>query len=227
MCEGGINDGYTYISTLGKSVVDYIITSHDCLTKCKSFNVFTMNFLNEKCNTTQMLSTRCKLPDHSILLVELEILGVVQRDVENSTNMTSNRKYNFNRVDEKFLNNDDWNVTASNLIEQVIRLDQSQDAVNEVYAEFCNSVNNEMDKYICHAERNSNMKRPKHPKPFWNEKLYVLWKEANAAGKEYSKYVGLREVKECLRQEYQRKQKLFDKEIRKAEKPTIIRKSGI
>ncbi len=44
-CLNPENDNFTYISQQGRSVVDYIITPHDCFDKCSSFHVYSMNEL--------------------------------------------------------------------------------------------------------------------------------------------------------------------------------------
>ncbi len=53
---------FTYLSDKGRSVVDYIVTTHDCLEKCFSFNIYTMNELSDKCNIAPLISTNCKVP---------------------------------------------------------------------------------------------------------------------------------------------------------------------
>ena len=63
-------DNYTCVSGRGKSVVDYIITPHDCLGECSECEVELTNDLLEKYDCMSLLSSTCKAPDHSLLTVK-------------------------------------------------------------------------------------------------------------------------------------------------------------
>ena len=77
------NNNYTSISTKGKAVVDYMLTFHDCLDKCKLFNVITMSDIIEELNIQSIISERCKPPDHSILTVAVDCLHEFLSNTEN------------------------------------------------------------------------------------------------------------------------------------------------
>ncbi len=68
-----LNDNFTYISDKGKSVLDYIITPHNCLDKCGSFKVHTMYEVCVKYNLAHYISHNCKLPYHSIVHVDFKV----------------------------------------------------------------------------------------------------------------------------------------------------------
>ncbi len=52
-------DDYTFISHLGKSVVDYIAVNHEALQFCTKFEVVTMTECLDKFNLYQYLSNIC------------------------------------------------------------------------------------------------------------------------------------------------------------------------
>ena len=66
-----LNDNFTCVSTKGKSVVDYIITSHGDISCCKSFQVLTMNDVNAIFANDDIYVN--KLSDHSILITEIDV----------------------------------------------------------------------------------------------------------------------------------------------------------
>ena len=60
-------DNYTSLLTRDKSVVDYIITPHDCFTFCKSVKVDLVNDIIDSYKLTELIGERCRPPDHSVL----------------------------------------------------------------------------------------------------------------------------------------------------------------
>ena len=56
----------TFVSTRGKSVVDFIAVPHENIVLCKSLVVNTMSDLLEKYNLYGQSSENCKVSDHSV-----------------------------------------------------------------------------------------------------------------------------------------------------------------
>ncbi len=83
------NDNYTFLSTNGKSVVDYFFVPHDCLAKCKNFKVTAIDDVMNMFNLQSMLNDKCKKPDHSI--IEVEVLIDIQ---PNNVSETEHDLYN-------------------------------------------------------------------------------------------------------------------------------------
>ena len=90
-------DNYTCFNRNGCSIVDYIITDYDSLDKCKKCKVFSINeIINENNNLKSMISSSCKVPDHSVVMVEFEYVCQVKDQHETSTQCTPiYRKYSF------------------------------------------------------------------------------------------------------------------------------------
>ena len=59
-------DNFTVLSTLGKSVVDYVIVQSNCFEKYNHFKVATMLDALDELN----IPTNSSVPDHSLLLWE-------------------------------------------------------------------------------------------------------------------------------------------------------------
>ena len=101
-------DNFTCFNRNGCSIVDYIITDYDSLNKCKKCKVFSVNeIINENNKLESMISSSCKVPDHSVIMVEFEYVCQVKDHHESSTQCGSiYRKYSFQNLNDNFLNND-------------------------------------------------------------------------------------------------------------------------
>ena len=64
-------DNYTFISTKGKPVVDYICVPIDTFKNVKNFKVFTVQFTAEKCKLHEFIGEKSKL--HSFIYCEYSI----------------------------------------------------------------------------------------------------------------------------------------------------------
>ena len=60
------NDNYTFVSTRGTSIVDYIISPHDCVKQVQSCHVDLCADIVSELRLEQLLSDRCKTPDHTL-----------------------------------------------------------------------------------------------------------------------------------------------------------------
>ncbi len=68
-------DNFTCISGRGKSVVDFIITQHDCFYKCTDFKVLTSNEVIDQFNLQALIGAKCKPPDHSIVTCSFQTMN--------------------------------------------------------------------------------------------------------------------------------------------------------
>ncbi len=69
------NYGYTFVSTRGTSVVDYVLVPHEKYKECTAFEVTPCNKLVEQHSLLHLLSEKSKLPDHSVLTLMFGIKG--------------------------------------------------------------------------------------------------------------------------------------------------------
>ena len=94
---------YTFVSSRGKSVIDYIITEHCTLPDIIEFKIHQCTDIIDQFNLRNFISSTCKVPDHAILSVSLSLFKdyqmrtSVKTYVEN-TPTKKRRIYDFNSV---------------------------------------------------------------------------------------------------------------------------------
>ncbi len=96
------NDNFTCISTKGKSVVDYLISPHECLKYYKSVEVVTCTDVIDTFSLQGLLNDRCKMPDHSIVLCEIMLtcMATLQGNIvtiQNDENIPKPISYRFEK----------------------------------------------------------------------------------------------------------------------------------
>jgi hypothetical protein len=79
-----------HISLLGRSVVDCIITPHECLRFCESFEVVKCTDAVDKFNLQYLVNNKYKMPDHSILLAKVKVSYIQEHVNYVSANMEPN-----------------------------------------------------------------------------------------------------------------------------------------
>ena len=226
------HNNFTSISPKGKAVVDYMLTFHDCLDNCRSFKVSTMSDVIEKHQLQNLISEQCKPPDHSVLNVSVycehnffrENVGSSQKGCtqtsDTDTTRTFNQKrYRFNEVPATFMSSENWKTAVNNLIDMFINLRKNQDEIDNIYHNFCEVLNNEMNMYLKYTDGSKKMrKRFKNKKPYWNNNLSTLWKEMNQLEKQFLKCKGNKREKNAKRKQFLDARKFFDKELRRCER---------
>ncbi len=101
------------------------------------------------------------------------------------------RRYYFNNVNERFMNNETWDLAMNDIIESLHTNAVSRTKLDEIYSKFCQHIYNEMDSYIRYSDAlEGSRKRLKIPKPFWCDELTHLWKTMHVNEKVYRTYKG-------------------------------------
>ena len=142
-----INNNFTCIPHKGKSVVDYIITPHDCLNKCSNFKVITSNDAIDMCSLSNLISSRCKPPDHSIVSCQFQTLHSLHYEpdgLEENVVDQKDKKYRFQNIAPDFMNNDLWRLAVNDLIDVFSVMQQRQEEIDTAYTQFCNLLYNEI-----------------------------------------------------------------------------------
>ena len=224
-----MND-YTFISTRGLSVVDYVLVPQYVLTRCKYFKVESMSDILNKFNLQKLLSMTCKQPDHSLLSfcflpsvncntqsIEANELQCKQPSIEEQSNYCP-RKFYFTRMKEKFMSNPEWadkiDMAITNLESKVT----SQNHLNSLYDSLCSIIQTEMKEYIPYRGNNQKLnKKFKYSKPYWNEELTKLWKDMSAKEKVFRKFRGHRCIRQSLKKQFEQSRTLFDRVLKKTE----------
>ena len=219
-------DNYTCVSTKGRSVVDYILTTHDNINNITKCQVELTTDLIDSFNSMTLIGTNCRAPDHSMITMELlyssttePVLcenidqGVMSHDSDNSLP----KRYNVKHINDtqEFMNSNDWSNKTEILINQFNNIQESQSYIDTLYGQLLLAVTGEMDNHLPNFENSNLRKRYKHTKPYWNNYLSNLWNEMRVAEKLYIKYKGNRYTKTQLHETFIHKRREFDKHLRK------------
>ena len=113
VCSGRVTpnrDDFTFMSSRGKSVVDYVVIPHSCLDICKSCCVLAVTDVIDKFRCEKLLSSTSKAPDHSIVVSKfifpanvLKVPLAGEKQINLSVN--TKRVYDFSDVKSSFMNN--------------------------------------------------------------------------------------------------------------------------
>ena len=225
------NDNFTFLSTRGRSVVDYIMTPHVCLDMCKTFKVLTCNEIINRYNLQHLINTRSKASDHSMICAEFVCIyntnvtteeTVSVNNVSNNNDILYNNKmYNFKDKPEGFLDNPEWKTQLESIIHKLENNVHNQRMLDSVFKELCECFFSEFDKNLKFRTIGNKRTRKyyKSHKPYWDEELTNNWKAMRENELKYSKYKGkFRFIKQRLLLEFKEQQHIFDKTLRKKER---------
>ena len=220
------NNDYTFVSSRGKSVVDYFIIPHVNLPRCIDFHVHTMTDIIDNFNLKHLISSTCKMPDHSLLLLTFNALStnatmsesVISGSV-NNINHTNMRKYYYNESSDLFMNSEQFRKAVVDIIEHIETSRCSQDDIDNSYSDLCNVIFTEMNNHMTYKDiSRSCKKRFKNKKPYWDKELNIAWNNMRHCEKLFRKS-RISNGRSCkLRNDFYFAQKNFDKMLRKKER---------
>ena len=215
-------NNYTFVSTRGVSVPDYILCPVDNLINCESFKVHLMTDIVNKFGLMPPQS----LPDHSFLVSTFSVSAAMtnyQSLVSNQANNSvpkRNPKKNLSKIDSNFFMSEDIN---NQVLETIMRLEnglKNQQEIDRLWVEVKELFLNEMSK-LPDLPTSSNKKSNKNLKksqPFWNDELEQIWREVCRTERLYTQFTVTSNNqlgwKHHLRSNYKDAQKLFDKKFR-------------
>ncbi len=123
-------DNFTYIGR-GKSVVDYIFCSHDQLEYCSNFQVLTSKDIANTYGLQQLIGEKSKLPDHSLLKVDIKIVCNIEKSESIPTNISTPAiSYNVSNIPNTFMNTEEARLELLELINQLELNRETQQNVN-------------------------------------------------------------------------------------------------
>ena len=218
---------YTNISSIGKSVVDYLLVPHEQLQGITEFKVQTITDLIN----TYGLHGYTKVPDHSLLqfTAKFESERLVGSTISHITSDSgAPRKFKVKEIPENFLNDEivihRINETLHNIQESIDR----KEGADVAYRQFINLMIPEMEEKleVCKRNQNAQTKRKTHKKmskPYWNDELNTKWDVVCKAEREFKKCKNRAEAKR-KRQIFCDKRKEFDKFHRKEKRKYQLHK---
>ena len=209
-------DNYTFLSSRGKSVVDYFLTPHDCLKFCKDFSILTMSEIMLKFDLYKLLSTVCKAPDHSLLTLKFDCtyshLDHNVNSIQGDLNKKRKKFYCFDKKPEGFLHSEIWRTAVLDIISRLEHMNEVQSDLDCIYDDLCKSIFKELDSHFDYKVVGTKSKKKlRLYKPYWNEELSVLWKEMSQAERVFSRCKGSKQEKHQMRMSFKDKQHAFDK----------------
>ena len=183
----------------------------------------------DKFNLQRLISTRCKMSDHSLISTYVNIsYSATSSDTQNNThNLTQShstenpkqRRYRFDNIPPNFRKTEMWSFAINNIINAREQEINSQNYVDNNYNNLCTVLKDEMDKYLKFTECGpSTKKRWKHSKPYWNEELTELWKSMRNKERTYLKFRGDRRNKALHLNNFKHSRHTFDKKLRSCER---------
>lgn len=223
-CINPENDNYTNIKR-GKSVVDYMMIPQDCLSQVTNFRVDLANTLVEKCGACNLIGDSSKVPDHSMLTVNLQCGYNPSNNTSKNNNSNNNdesgqkyKLYRFQNLNSQSLNSPVWQNALRIIIDRLLSDCHEQSVLDDLYDSFCGQLFSELDNCLGYKYVSKKSKKYlKNAKPYWNETLQVLWNEMVAEEKSFSKYRGNnRNIRSDLFVRHKNSQKKFDKALRSA-----------
>ena len=225
------HDDFTYISSRGKSVVDYFIVPHEQINDCKSMDVYTMKNLVNRFNLNSCITDLKHIPDHSVLLAKCSFVcekycedGNVnpKPNQETKCNFSEEHPDYFRRykrnLPEDWMNSSETIQDMLTLIEDALLNRITQNKIDHIYEEFCTLYHNEMKKHLKYIDSlPGGCRRYKlKPKPWWNDGLEQLWKNLVIVERMLKKNITKCKRKNARKQEeYKVTQRKFDKAYRK------------
>ncbi len=167
------NDNFTFISTRGRSVVDYFFTPHECLKQIECCYVDTCSDIISALGIESLLSDECKAPDHSLLSITIQTSPFVQikskmlgaNNYSQSSNASTYPRYKVRNLPADFMNSEQVCNVLLNLIDVINTSRENQNCVDEMYDNLLDVIHNEMKERL--SPLSSNGKRKNTPyKPY-------------------------------------------------------------
>ncbi|VDI50696.1 Hypothetical predicted protein [Mytilus galloprovincialis] len=217
---------FTCISKRGKSVVDYIFTTHENLNSCIDFNVKTMSDITDSLD----LQECSQIPDHSVLQ------AVIKREASVPHNTLLKYPTNLKRIPNKpksyqipndFLNDDNAREKIEQTINKIENALADRRDVDEAYSNLFQLIDSEVISKIghksAHDDQHKITSRKSKYKPYWNENLQEHWENACEQEKVWLKCKICGPKKKHLREHFVTARNDFDKLLRKEKRNYQLR----
>ena len=143
-----------YFTSKGRSIVDYICVPHECVTNCVHFGMHNTKDLITKLNLQGFIGEGCKPPDHAVLELNYRTDFTDEHVTESSLNQNITKRYDFNNISNDFIATPLWAQVCDTPIRRIEGLESTQTHMNDLYADMCSCIFNEMDNNIQYSSPN-------------------------------------------------------------------------
>ena len=138
-----------------------------------------MSFVNSH-TMHELLGDRLCVPDHSVLVayfsVNVDFVHDVTRNTPETETPTQSHRFKLNKIPTYFMDSDISRLALIHIIKQIWYIREVQGGIDIVYSQLCSTLHNEMQRrFPQYYVSGRCSKRRKTQKPYWNDKLSVLW----------------------------------------------------
>ena len=210
-------DGYTCVSSKGRSVVDYAWVPYEQLHYWSAFQVHSITSLIDVFD----LHPPARLPDHNIITWNFRLPDNVVDNVEKDTTVSQTIKevHVVHTLPEDFFNNAEVMNAVNETIQSIEEDCRDQGEMDKAYNVFIDTVFTEMDKRLpvkCVKSDMGHKSAKSFYKPYWSDELQNAWDTKVQAEKIWLKENGA--TKQRLKGEYCKHRKCFDRLLKKAKR---------
>ena len=159
-----MTDNFTSISSKGSAVVDYLCIPQDTFTKCNTFQVLTAQEIIDRYNLHGLIGVRSRLPDHSVLLAEIDI-GVHETDYTYQDGVKSEDglpKYKLKSIPSDFMESEMARTAVLNIIMRIESCRETQGEIDGIYDNLCQVILQEMSDKIPKIDSTRRTRKPNH-----------------------------------------------------------------
>lgn len=213
------SNDYTFQSTRGHSVVDYICVPHDVYNQCSDFQIISCSDIVENAGLVSMQGENCRIPDHGFLIFDFMIRDFENAHPSENTVTSSTRpikKYKLRCIPPSFMSSVNVRESLLNMIRIIETCHESQENIDRTYTQLCNIITKEMECSIPKFDWSKrSRKKFRTLKPYWNNELTELWRVMREKEKTFLKHKkGNSVLKQKSFSEYKRAQQELDKRMR-------------
>ena len=216
-----VYENYTFISTLGRSVVDYFFVPHDNVKYCQNFKVIPISDIIQKNDLAYYLNAKCKQPDHSVISMDIVVLsmnGDENENIKDEQCIKDKPRFNVNKIPDDMFSSD---IVTQSLLSIIVNIESNRETQSDVdtcYESLVKVILQEMKNKLPVFNNDKNKKRFKNKKPFWNNELDVMWRNMHDKEILYRRYKGTQRQKNVLHTHYKEAMYKFDRHLRKCER---------
>ena len=200
-----VNNDFTSVSTKGLAVVDYVVVSHQELTRYSNFEVLRARQLFDNAGLLGVRDPDHNIADHSVLGWHYKMEEYIDPAIDQSISPVVKYRYDVSEIPDTFMVDTDLQCEANVIIADI----------NESYADFCSILKSEMEttlpKKRVMTSNAAYKNRHNRFKPWWTPDLSELWESCRNSERNMSAIpLGRDNFLQCQRE--------FDKEVRYAKR---------
>ena len=145
-----LDDFTSLASHKGKVVVDYAITRQTELDAVQHMQVVSCSELVNKLGQCHMYDEHCKLPDHNLLIMKIEMSMVIRENLldRNLGSKNVNRKKIYRKVGSSYMESEAAMRVLPILLSDIENLTVNQNNVNKCYEKIITFVLEEAEKSV-------------------------------------------------------------------------------